>query len=442
MPAAAAPPPPPAARRHAGPGRPVLDAARIGPGQIADELGGLSPGKLHAAELAADALARALGAAVRERAERPRIDRHEDPRRHERRGGQRGGGAPVRSGGRDRRGHARAVVGPRERRRAQLLLGLRGRPGPLDGPRDGAPAFHARPARGVPRRAWSSRSSRDSPPARPRIRASAATATCAWTRCSTWPTVLVAPGWPPATTRAPRRSTDDDGPLLRVAADPAKDQTYMLAALVASVAGPDAFPARRADQARGQGDRRAGRAAGGEQGRLAGPLLPGRHRPRPLPGPPRRHRSDAPGPIVDRDGDVRRPPRGQHRFTVGQRRGLGIARPASRSTCSTRTRHQPGDRRPSRGARYQARVRSAHARLHRDGARVDRVKLRYRSRPLPCRIAGEPRPRAAHRAADPRALRAGRRRRARAAGLSDGRRRGGGVGDDRPVAADAAATGP
>src|SRR5579884_780697 len=46
----------------------VLDAARIGPKQIAEELGGLSPGKLHAAELAADALARALGAAARKHA--------------------------------------------------------------------------------------------------------------------------------------------------------------------------------------------------------------------------------------------------------------------------------------------------------------------------------------------------------------------------------------
>ena len=46
----------------------VLDAARIGAAEIAAELGGLSPGKLHAAEVAADALARSLGAAVRERA--------------------------------------------------------------------------------------------------------------------------------------------------------------------------------------------------------------------------------------------------------------------------------------------------------------------------------------------------------------------------------------
>ena len=55
-------------------GQPVLDAARVGPREIAAELGGLSPGKLHAAEVAGDALARALGAAVRARGEleRPR----------------------------------------------------------------------------------------------------------------------------------------------------------------------------------------------------------------------------------------------------------------------------------------------------------------------------------------------------------------------------------
>ena len=43
----------------------VLDAARVGAAQIAAELGGLSAGKLHAADLASDAMHRALGAAVR-----------------------------------------------------------------------------------------------------------------------------------------------------------------------------------------------------------------------------------------------------------------------------------------------------------------------------------------------------------------------------------------
>src|SRR5690242_12896201 len=48
-------------------GQRALDAARIGMREIAAELGGLSPGKLHAAELASDALARSLGEAARHR---------------------------------------------------------------------------------------------------------------------------------------------------------------------------------------------------------------------------------------------------------------------------------------------------------------------------------------------------------------------------------------
>jgi tRNA-specific 2-thiouridylase len=46
-------------------GLPLLEAARIGSAEIADELGGLSPAKRHGAELAADALHRALGSAAR-----------------------------------------------------------------------------------------------------------------------------------------------------------------------------------------------------------------------------------------------------------------------------------------------------------------------------------------------------------------------------------------
>jgi tRNA-specific 2-thiouridylase len=49
-------------------GVPLLDAARVGVEEIALELGGLHPAKRHAAELAADALHRALGAAARARA--------------------------------------------------------------------------------------------------------------------------------------------------------------------------------------------------------------------------------------------------------------------------------------------------------------------------------------------------------------------------------------
>ena len=52
-------------------GAPIDRVARIGPRQISSELGGLSVAKLHAAELASDALARALGAAVSAEAQLP-----------------------------------------------------------------------------------------------------------------------------------------------------------------------------------------------------------------------------------------------------------------------------------------------------------------------------------------------------------------------------------
>jgi tRNA-specific 2-thiouridylase len=46
-------------------GAPVLEVARIGSREVAEALGGLSAGKLHAADLASDAMHRALGGAVR-----------------------------------------------------------------------------------------------------------------------------------------------------------------------------------------------------------------------------------------------------------------------------------------------------------------------------------------------------------------------------------------
>src|SRR3954454_13544149 len=57
-------------------GAPLLDAARVSSARLAAALGGLSVGKLHAADLAADALHRALGAAARAGAQlEPRADR-------------------------------------------------------------------------------------------------------------------------------------------------------------------------------------------------------------------------------------------------------------------------------------------------------------------------------------------------------------------------------
>ena len=130
----------------------VLDAARIGPRQVAEELGGLSPAKLHAAELAADALARALGEPCARAAAWPPPARRPHPGGDERRRRQRRGRASVRRRRRDGGGHARAVVRPGERRRAQLLLGVRRGAGPFAGPLHGAGALHDRSPRRVPRR--------------------------------------------------------------------------------------------------------------------------------------------------------------------------------------------------------------------------------------------------------------------------------------------------
>src|SRR4051794_11665642 len=47
-------------------GAPLLEAARLDAACVSEALGGLSPGKRHAADLAADALHRAVGAAARD----------------------------------------------------------------------------------------------------------------------------------------------------------------------------------------------------------------------------------------------------------------------------------------------------------------------------------------------------------------------------------------
>ena len=111
----------------------LLDAARLTAQDISNELGGLSPGKIHAATLAADAMHTALGKAAqhehpRDRAE-PHARRDERRRRLRRRGAARAGARR-----RGRRRHPRAVVRPAGRRRALLLLARRPSPPPASSP--------------------------------------------------------------------------------------------------------------------------------------------------------------------------------------------------------------------------------------------------------------------------------------------------------------------
>jgi tRNA-specific 2-thiouridylase len=184
----------------------------------------------------------------------------------------------------------------------------------------------------------------------------------------------------------------DDGPLLRVAADPAKDQTYMLAALAPASLARMRFPL-------GELTKPEVRAIAAQNGLpVAGKadsqdlcFLAGTNRARFLAkhggAPP------DPGAITDLHGNVVGRHRGQHLFTVGQRRGLGIGAAGEplyvldKDATTNRVIVGP------RSALRTTDVFIRNARLHRDAHRVDRVKLRYRSRPIPCRVAGhEPGP--------------------------------------------------
>jgi tRNA-specific 2-thiouridylase len=177
---------------------------------------------------------------------------------------------------------------------------------------------------------------------------------------------------------------DGEGPLLAAAADPAKDQSYMLAALPPELLGRLAFPlteltkpeVREIAAARGLPVARKAEsqdlcflAGQGKRGFL------------------RRHGGlrDREGTVLDSAGRAVGRHRGHHNFTVGQRRGIGVSAPeplyvlatdAAANTVTVGTRAELETRR----------VRLRDAVLHRDGARVDAVRLRYHSRALPATV--------------------------------------------------------
>jgi tRNA-specific 2-thiouridylase len=179
------------------------------------------------------------------------------------------------------------------------------------------------------------------------------------------------------------------GPLIRFAADESKDQSYMLARLDPEALERLWFPLGELrkpevrERARAAGLPVADKPESQDLCFLAGmdgdEFLRGH-------GAPARA-----GEIVDENGLRLRTHDGQHRFTVGQRRGIGVAareplyvlrKDAASSTVTV------GPRR----ALETRRVRLAPATLLRDGSRVDSVKLRYRSAPVACRVDGDAAP--------------------------------------------------
>jgi tRNA-specific 2-thiouridylase len=361
-------------------GRPLLDAARVGTAEIAAELGGLSPGKLHAAELAADALHRALGAAARADARTATV---------------RGRVLVAMSGGVDS-----AVA---------ALLTLRGasdvaavtlelwRDPENDGEKSCCSAAAVRGARALAHRMGLPHFTLD---LREEFRAGVVEPWLADHAAGLTPNPCVRCngsvrldamlefagrlGGEFLATGHYARVTDDG--LLRSAADPAKDQAYMLAAMEPSTVAKMRFP--------------LGELAKPEVRALAAEAqLPVAAKPDSqdlcfLAGTGReaflaRHGGlrERPGDLVDRQGARVGRHRGHHGFTVGQRRGIGVAGPeplyvletdADANTVVVGVREELAT----------STVALRDVRLHRGAEAVDAVRLRYRSRALRCTLDG------------------------------------------------------
>ena len=368
-------------------GRAFLDAARIGPSDLAAELGGLVPSKEHAATLAADALHRALGAAARDRA--VRLDGRE--RRT----------LVAMSGGVDSAVAAQAALeaghevigvtlelwadpatdGDRSCCSPQAVVGARALAHRMGIPHvtlDLRDHFRARVVED-----WAAEHAAGRTP-NPCVRCNGLV------RFGEMLNLAADLGAARlATGHYARIERDADGPLLRAAADDAKDQAYMLARLGPRLLERLWFPLGEMEK---PAVRAAARAAGlpvadkAESQDLC--FLAGADREALL---GRLGVAPTPGELVALDGRVVGSHSGQERFTVGQRKGLGVA--------STEPLYVLGKDasagRVTVGPRAALAVTEVHlsgAVLHRPAGRIDHVKLRYRSAPVPCRLTGDPGP--------------------------------------------------
>jgi tRNA-specific 2-thiouridylase len=185
-----------------------------------------------------------------------------------------------------------------------------------------------------------------------------------------------------------RIADDGAGPLLAAAADEAKDQTYMLSGLRPATLARLRFPLAELTKPEVRGlAAEAGLSVASKRESQDLCFLAGEGKRSFLD----RHGglADRPGRVVDSAGAVLGEHRGHHNFTVGQRRGLGVANGEPLYVLGT----DAAANRVTVGHRDElatTRVRVRGARLHRDAARADRVKLRYHSRSIPCRVSAAP----------------------------------------------------
>src|SRR4051812_2833088 len=361
--------------------RPLVAAARIDADDVANALGGLIPAKRHAPELAADALHRALGAAATSARLSP------DPRRT----------LVAMSGGVDSAAAAQLALDAGDEVLA-VTLELWSDPA-TDGTLSCCSPQAVRGARALAHEMGIPHLTLD---LRERFRAEVVDQFVAGYAAGVTPNPCVrCNGYVRfdgmlelaaslgaaklATGHYARIARDEHGPLIRAAADPRKDQSYMLAKLDPALLDRLSFPlggltkdAVRA-LAREAGlpvaDKRESQDLCFVAG-LGGRAFLQRH------GGPRLR---TPGDIVDRSGTVLGRHDGQHNYTVGQRRGLGLASSEplyvlKRDAETNRVVVGPKDALATR------RVRLEEATMHRAAADVETVRLRYHAEPLACRV--------------------------------------------------------
>jgi tRNA-uridine 2-sulfurtransferase len=361
---------------------PLLAAALIGADEIAAELGGLSLAKRHAAELAADALHRALGAAARERAALA-----PEPGRT----------LVAMSGGVDSAVVAFLVVqggAPAVGVTLELWSDLEN-----DGEGSCCSAQAVRGARelahglGMPHLSidlraefragvvnhWLSEHAAGLTP-NPCVRCNGNVRLDAM--------LELADRLGSETLATGHYARVSAGPLLRTATDLAKDQSYVLSALAPDSLARLRFPLGEMQKPQVRElARSAGLAAAGKRDSQDLCFLAGTRQSAFL----ERHGGlgRLPGPIVDRDGRVLGEHPGAHVFTVGQRHGLGIGGTDPLYVLATDTHANT----VTVGARDELLVRGMAVReatLHRDGGCVDGVRVRSHGRRLACRLSGEP----------------------------------------------------
>ncbi|MFI5028946.1 MAG: tRNA methyl transferase PRC-barrel domain-containing protein, partial [Solirubrobacterales bacterium] len=174
---------------------------------------------------------------------------------------------------------------------------------------------------------------------------------------------------------------DGSGPLLAAAADEAKDQSYMLAALPPSLLAKVRFPLTELSKSEVREiASRHGLSIARKPESQDLCFLAGQGKESFL----RRHGGlrEREGDVLDRGGRTIGRHSGHHNFTVGQRRGIGVSAPQALYVVAT----DAADNTVTVGTREElaaTTVRLRDAFLHRPGGLVDGIRLRYHSRALP-----------------------------------------------------------